>query len=148
MPFYHNAFLLDDDPVALYLLEITLNERDIARQILSFTTFPALLKAFSGLAEEDPNNAHLPDLLVLDLNMPGKDGFEVLEQLLQIPGIGGSKVCVFLLTASPDPRQAHKVKQYSIRGYLEKPLDDQAIGQLIQAAVKQECELKEIDLDQ
>ncbi len=145
MPFYRNAFLLDDDPVALYLLDITFKERDIARQILSFTTFPSLLKAFSGLVEDDPNDAQLPDLLVLDLNMPGKDGFEVLEQLLRIPGIGGSKVCVFLLTASPDRRLAHKIKQYSIRGYLEKPLDDQAIGQLIQAAIKQECKLKETD---
>lgn len=141
MPYYRNAFLLDDDSIANFLLESTLQEEQLARQIFSFTSFPELFRAFTGLASEQTDADEPPDLLLLDMHMPGKDGFEVLDRLLSIPGIGGSKVCVFLMSASFDPRLEEKLKTYPISGYLVKPLDSTAIRKLIRSAVKDECDL-------
>lgn len=141
MPYYRNAFLLDDDAIANFLLETSLEEEQLARRIFAFTSFTDLFKAFTDLASDNPNADELPDLLLLDMHMPGKDGFEVLDRLLSIPGIGGSKVCVFLMSASFDPRLEDKLKEYPISGYLVKPLDGVAIRQLIRSAVKDECDL-------
>ena len=141
MTYYRNAFLLDDDPIANFLLESTLRDEGLARNISTFSAFPALFNAFSGLAEGDTNTDELPDLLLLDMHMPGKDGFEVLDRILSIPGIEGNKVCVFLMSASYDPRLEEKIKEYPVSGYLIKPLNGTAIRQLIQSAVKDECDL-------
>ncbi len=141
MPYYRNAFLLDDDAIANFLLEATLQEEQLARHILAFTSFSELFQAFTGLASDSPDADELPDLLLLDMHMPGKDGFEVLDRILTIPGIEGSKVCVFLMSASFDPRLEDKLKEYPISGYLVKPLDGVAMRQLIRSAVKDECDL-------
>ncbi len=100
MIYYRNAFLLDDDPIANFLLENTLREEGLAHNISAFTSFPALFETFSGLAEGDTNADELPDLLLLDMHMPGKDAFDVLDRVLSIPGLDGNKVCVFLISAS------------------------------------------------
>jgi CheY-like chemotaxis protein len=144
MPYYQRAFLLDDDPAALFLLEDALQEAQIGHQIFCFTRFEDLLLAFERLAEKNGEEEDLPDLLLLDLNMPGYDGLEVLEQLRKIPGIGGSKVCVFILSVSFHPRIEQQIKQYPVSGYLTKPLHEDALGKLIKSAKRDECELKEI----
>ncbi len=141
MPYYRNAFLLDDDPIANFLLETTLQDEGLARNISAFTSFAALFDTFTGLAEGDTNADELPDLLLLDMHMPGRDAFDVLDRVLSIPGLGGNKVCVFLMSASYDPRLEEKIKEYPVSGYLTKPLDAVAVRQLIQSAVKDECDL-------
>ena len=143
MPFYRHAFLLDDDPAALFLLEDALQLAQIGHQVFCFNCFSELLQTFERLAEDPEKETDLPDLLLLDLHMPGRDGLEVLEEILQIPGIGGSKVCVFLISTSYTPRLEERIKHYPISGYFTKPLHEQAISKLIQSAKRDECELKE-----
>jgi two-component system response regulator len=145
MAYYRHAFLLDDDPAALFLLEDALEEAQIARQVYCFTRFSELLPAFERLAEGAEKEDNLPDVLLLDLHMPGRDGLEVLEDILQIPGIGGSKVCVFLISTSYNPSTEAAIKQYPVSGYFTKPLQEQAISTLIQSARRNECELKELN---
>jgi CheY-like chemotaxis protein len=144
MAYYRHAFLLDDDPAALFLLENALQEARIGEQIYCFTRFEHLLPAFERLAEEHGEEEDLPDLLLLDLNMPAYDGLEVLEQLLRIPGIGGNRVCVFILSVTFHPRIEAKIKQYPVSGYLTKPLHEDDLRELIKSARRDGCELKEI----
>jgi len=64
-----------------------------------------------------------PDLVTLDLNMPGKDGGEVFEQLRKDPGTAQIKVCI--ITGRPELRRLiydRPVPQPE--GFLDKPVDD------------------------
>jgi CheY-like chemotaxis protein len=64
----------------------------------------------------------LPDLVILDVIMPGVDGFEVCEQIKADPTLAG--VPVILLTSLPDGAKPSGVLGAApcAEGYLEKPV--------------------------
>jgi CheY-like chemotaxis protein len=63
----------------------------------------------------------LPTLLLLDLKMPRKDGFEVLEWIRQQPGLSALRVVV--LTSSDEMRDVNRAYQLGANSFLVKPVD-------------------------
>jgi len=63
----------------------------------------------------------LPALLLLDLKMPGTDGFDVLSWLKTQPDLASLRVVV--LTSSQDIRDVNKAYQLGANSFLVKPLD-------------------------
>ena len=63
----------------------------------------------------------LPSLLLLDLKMPRKDGFEVLEWIREQPGLSSLRVVV--LTASDEIRDVNRAYQLGANSFLVKPVD-------------------------
>ena len=61
-----------------------------------------------------------PAVIVLDINMPRMNGFELLGELERIDGLGS--VPVFMLSTSGTPRDRASAESYRVRGYLVKPL--------------------------
>lgn len=68
-------------------------------------------------------NATKPDLLLLDINMPEKDGFELLEMLDDVP--------MTVFTTAFD-EYAIKSFEYNALDYLLKPINDKRFGQAIE----------------
>jgi len=66
---------------------------------------------------------HRPDLISLDLSMPGKDGVETFVELRKTAGVEEIKVCV--VTGHPEFRQVIYDRPVSPpEGYLGKPVDE------------------------
>ena len=63
----------------------------------------------------------LPSLLLLDLKMPRKNGFDVLEWIRQRPGLSAMRVVV--LTASDEMRDVNRAYQLGANSFLVKPVD-------------------------
>lgn len=63
----------------------------------------------------------LPGLMLLDLKMPRRDGFEVLQWLRQQPTLNTLRVIV--LTASEDIRDVNMAYQLGANSFLVKPVD-------------------------
>lgn len=63
----------------------------------------------------------LPDLLLLDLKMPHKDGFEVLQWIRGQPGLKSLRVVV--LTSSEDLREVNHAYELGANSFLVKPLE-------------------------
>ncbi len=67
-----------------------------------------------------------PDLVVLDLDMPGKDGGEVFEMIRKDPNLSETKVCI--ITGKPELRRL--IYERSVpppENYLTKPVDDKSL---------------------
>lgn len=64
-------------------------------------------------------------LVFLDINMPRLNGWEVLARLEQLPRSIRKQLEVYVLTASPNPRDAQRAHKSSlVKHYLPKPLSN------------------------
>ena len=82
----------------------------------------ALIDAPNGVVALERTRAEMPDLILLDVNMPEKDGFEVLEEIRSDPAI--QHVPVIILTAArPDPLDIQSGLNLGADDYMTKPFD-------------------------
>ncbi|MEY2427817.1 MAG: hypothetical protein QOJ40_702 [Verrucomicrobiota bacterium] len=73
----------------------------------------------------------LPELLLLDLKLPGTDGFEVLKWMRQEPGLRTIRVVV--LTSSDQMRDVNAAYQMGANSFLVKPIDFERFVEMSQA---------------
>jgi CheY-like chemotaxis protein len=69
----------------------------------------------------DAATAPRPGLILLDLNLPGTDGREVLEEIKQSDKF--KKLPVLVLTTSTDERDIERCYQMGANSYVKKPVD-------------------------
>lgn len=70
---------------------------------------------------EDPGEASIPDLAVLDLNLPKNGGLEVLEAIRANSAFSGMPVAI--LSSSSSPRERAKIEEFGVDRFITKPLD-------------------------
>ena len=86
----------------------------------------AVLEASDGDAALEVARREKPDLITLDITMPGKDGGEVFEELRKDPALQDIPVCI--ISAHPDLRRL--IYQRNVPppdGYLDKPIDEKGL---------------------
>ena len=76
----------------------------------------------------NPVDYPLPGLLLLDLKMPGKDGFDVLRWVRQQPTLSALRIVV--LTSSAEIRDVNLAYRLGANSFLVKPVDFQDFIQL------------------
>ena len=70
--------VVDDDETDLYLMERSHRKSGLDNRLVTFDGGPPFLAYVDDL---DPSADEVPALVILDINMPGMDGFQVLDEL-------------------------------------------------------------------
>ncbi len=78
--------------------------------------------------------AEKPDLILLDTNMPGMNGHEMLERLRADPAL--KHIPVIMVTARCEPQDIAAASARGISDYVTKPFDFPQLLEKIHAAVK------------
>lgn len=119
---YRQVMIVDDDPISNLITEKQLYRSGLTRKIQSFTD---ACEALSAMQKE-----HLrPDLLLLDLYMPGLDGWEFLERLASI---GLPPRCIYILSAWIYGEEYARGMQHPlVKGMLLKPLNRLSLRELL-----------------
>ena len=113
-----NILVVDDEPHMVNFLR-TMLEVDSYRVETAANGFQAVERLQRG---------PLPDLVLLDVAMPGMSGLETLERLHEIrPGVK-----VVMLSCVSDPRTVAKAIRLGAQDYLPKPFQESDLGQVIQ----------------
>jgi CheY-like chemotaxis protein len=83
----------------------------------------------SGQAGLEVATREIPDLILLDLHLPGLQGDEVLRRLRDKSATAGIPVAV--LSAEAAPAVIHHLRASGVIAYLTKPLDLAELGRLL-----------------
>ncbi|MCL7452639.1 MAG: response regulator [Anaerolineae bacterium] len=90
--------------------------------------------------------AHLPDLVLLDLNMPRLNGYEVMIELRADPQT--AEIPVLMVTGWAEPEQRVKGLQLGAEDYLIKPFDTSELLARVQARIRAKKETDRLRLAQ
>ncbi len=112
--------IAEDDPDDAFLLRRTFVKAQVANPLVFVGDGDEAIRYLSGLErfsahEEQP----WPVVLFLDLKMPRRNGFELLEWLREQPPFGGLPVVV--LTSSREPADVTRAYELGANAYLVKP---------------------------
>ncbi len=89
------------------------------KDILSIGEHEVLTEATDGAEAVDFYQEHTPDILLLDLAMPKKDGFTVVKEIMQID----PNAKIILITASDDQKVINQCLEQGASSYISKPFD-------------------------
>jgi DNA-binding response OmpR family regulator len=117
--------VVDDDPAIRQLLTdvLELEGYDVSTAVDGITAVHAIQSA-------------TPDFVVLDVMMPGLDGFAVLGV---IRSLSGEPVPVLMLTAAAEPESVTRAWTSGVDYYMAKPFSADAILDLIAGALAREA---------
>jgi DNA-binding response OmpR family regulator len=102
--------IADDDPEILTMLGIRLSKKGYQ-----------VLEAVDGVQTLDLARKHHPDLVLLDVMMPGKNGWEVAKELRADDEF--SNVGIVMLTAIGEKVNEMTSPLYGADAYVDKPFD-------------------------
>ncbi|MBB6610567.1 response regulator [Pontibacter sp. Tf4] len=131
---FRTVLLIDDDETTNFLNKRTIIKTINPDQVLVATdgkTALALLKECSDQFEKADEHC-VPDLILLDINMPVMDGFTFLEAYKKLEGLHHEHTTVAILTTSLYHRDISKALNAGITQILTKPLTPVALLELIQ----------------
>lgn len=75
----------------------------------------------------------LPNLILLDIDMPIMDGFQFLEAYKNVEANLTKKIPIYMVSSSVDPEDIEKAKSYtSVVDYLSKPLKSDKLKEIIE----------------
>ncbi len=122
------------EPVVL-LVEDNEHNLKLARDVLEYSGFIVHV-ATTGEDALGQARTTWPDLILMDLQLPGIDGYEALSRLRGDPGT--SEIPVVALTAFAMSQDREKALEEGFDGYLEKPISVSTFPDQVRAHLRSE----------
>jgi CheY-like chemotaxis protein len=125
----NHIVLIEDNETTSFLNNRLLSRLGVARQVSSFSKADEALDFLWGNQLAD--GQAVPDLVFVDLKMPGMSGFDFLERYSQLPNDAQERTVVAVLTTSMHGADTARVAQYPNVEYLTKPLTEEKMQRLL-----------------
>ena len=120
------SYIIDDEAISIYLTKYMLIEEKFSDDI---TTFDSAEEALEDIKQN--LEATLPRIIFIDLNMPGMNGWEFLDELEPYKPQLLNRCWIYILTSSLDLNDAARAKEYElVQGFIHKTIDKEDIKEI------------------
>lgn len=121
------VFIIDDDPIFVFGLQRFMKHAQLGDNFEHFVNGEIALQALKDILK---NGEKLPDLIMIDLNMPVMDGWQFLEAFSKLDI--SIYPLVFIVSSSIDPHDMRQAKNYTmVKEFVVKPLTALKLKELV-----------------
>ena len=114
-------WVIDDDAIYQIIVNKIIQKSAMFSAISSFKNGKEAIDAVTNSLNDDES---LPDIILLDINMPIMDGWEFMEELQILKSSITKQIIVYIVSSSIAIEDKNKSKTYpDILGYLSKPVN-------------------------
>ncbi len=125
----NKVLLIDDDRPTNFFHEMILRKMGCVGTVESYR---GVEEALNHLKELEAQNANLPELIFLDLNMPGLDGWDFIESFRKMDSKTKSEIKIIVLTTSVSPIERRRALEVpEILDFKNKPLNSQLMEEIL-----------------
>lgn len=126
-----NVVLVDDNETTSFLNNRLLSRLEVADQVHTYSKAEQAYQQIWGGEKGAAPAADAPELVFVDLKMPGMDGFEFLKLYSALPELVRGQTVMAVLTTSMHAADTARVAQYADVEYLAKPLTEEKMEKLL-----------------
>ncbi len=121
---YSKVMLIDDNSLDNFINKKLLESNGFTEETVAFESAEKALEKLKS-----SGNDELPDVIFLDIMMPGMDGFQFLEVFETLPTVIQQHCKVIMLSTSESFKDLNRAnKSKSIKKFLNKPLTPETIN--------------------
>lgn len=113
--------IIDDDKIYVTLVSKIIELRKISKELLVFKNGKEAIDYFIGSLTN--KEEEVPEIILLDLNMPVMNGWEFLEEFSKIRNQLDKEISLYVVSSSIDSRDIDRAKNIQeVTDYLTKPI--------------------------
>lgn len=124
--------VIDDDDTYSFLIKAQIRKKFPEMEWLNFED------GNDAIAYLTNNNYldELPDIILLDINMKLMDGWEFLEEFIELKKLFSKNILIYVVSSSINPHDVEKAKSYSdVSDYIVKPIPEEQLIEILSANV-------------
>lgn len=123
-----------EDTITILYVEDNPENRLLVRRVLTAEDYQ-VAEAESAAKAVEFINTKIPDLILMDINMPEMDGYTLTSRLRENPRLNG--VPIIALTANVMKGDRERTLEAGCDGYIQKPIDVDILPQQILRFLKE-----------
>lgn len=125
-------WIIDDDAIYQTIINKLIQKSGVFSTQSSFMNGKEAITTLNNTLEN--NDEFIPDIILLDINMPVMDGWEFMEEIKRIKSRINKKIMIYIVSSSIALEDRNKSKSFTdIIGYIPKPISVEDLISIVQS---------------